>query len=225
MFIRTRARKILRDVWARKGRTALVSTAIFIGVVGTIALFSMSDILITQLETDIKQEELSMLQVSVTVEEGARLDNAAYMRMLEDYPGVTDVVATVVSHYHSDHVAGLPELLVARHTGPVLGPSGAAPSATGQAVAQLVQAGAVAGVPQAHRPVVAAAGQQVVVDRVKGQGQDRVRVPVQDAQRLAGLPVPQPDRPVVTAARQPAAGRAEPSGPCLLYTSPSPRDS
>ena len=93
MFIRTRARKILRDVWARKGRTALVSTAIFIGVVGTIALFSMSDILITQLETDIKQEELSMLQVSVTAEEGARLDNAAYMRMLEDYPGVTDVVA------------------------------------------------------------------------------------------------------------------------------------
>ena len=77
MFIRTRARKILRDVWARKGRTALVSTAIFIGVVGTIALFSMSDILITQLETDIKQEELSMLQVSVTVEEGARLDYAA----------------------------------------------------------------------------------------------------------------------------------------------------
>ncbi len=58
--------------------------------------------------------------------------------------GVTDLVATVVSHYHSDHVAGLPELLVARHTGQVLGPSGAAPSATGQAVAQLVQAGAVA---------------------------------------------------------------------------------
>lgn len=95
MFIRTRVRKILRDVWARKGRTALVSTAIFIGVVGTIALFSMSDILITQLENDIKQEELAMLQVSVSAEEGAILDNAAYIRMLEDYPGVTEVVAGI----------------------------------------------------------------------------------------------------------------------------------
>lgn len=95
MIIRTRVRKIFRDVLARKGRTALVSTAIFIGVIGTIALFSMSDILITQLETDIKQDELAMLQVSVSAEEGAQLDNAAYMRMLEDYPGVTDVVAGI----------------------------------------------------------------------------------------------------------------------------------
>jgi len=37
----TRVRKIKRDVMARKGRTALVSIAIFIGVTGTIALFSM----------------------------------------------------------------------------------------------------------------------------------------------------------------------------------------
>ena len=54
-MFRTRARKIVRDVIARKGRTALVSAAIFIGVTGTIALFSMRNILIGQLKEDIKE--------------------------------------------------------------------------------------------------------------------------------------------------------------------------
>ena len=92
-MFRTRARKILRDVMARKGRTALVSIAIFIGVTGTIALFSMRNILIGQLKEDIKEDELMMAQVAVTLDEGALPDNAGYLRLLQQQPGVTTVQA------------------------------------------------------------------------------------------------------------------------------------
>lgn len=94
-MIRTRVRKILRDVWARKGRTILVSTAIFIGVTGTIALYSMSDILIGQLKEDIKEDELSMAQIAVVPKEGRQPDDLAYLRRLSAYPGVTEVQAGI----------------------------------------------------------------------------------------------------------------------------------
>jgi ABC-type antimicrobial peptide transport system permease subunit len=94
-MIRTRVRKILRDVWARKGRTALVSLAIFIGVAGTISLFSMSDILVGQIKEDIKQDLLSMGQIAVTADTGVQLDNAAYLNRLSDFPGVSSVMAGI----------------------------------------------------------------------------------------------------------------------------------
>ncbi len=92
-MFRTRVRKIVRDVMARKGRTALVSIAIFIGVTGTIALFSMRDILIGQLKQDIKENELMMAQVAVVPKEGVQLDNIATLNLLEKQPGVTEVQA------------------------------------------------------------------------------------------------------------------------------------
>lgn len=91
-MFRTRIRKILGDVWARKGRTALVSIAIFIGVAGTIALFSLSDIIVGQLREDLKEDELSMINVFVTVNAGTMLDNEAYLEALENISGVTDVM-------------------------------------------------------------------------------------------------------------------------------------
>lgn len=90
-MIGSRTRKILRDVWARKGRTFLVAAAIFIGVTGTIALFSMSDILVSQLRTDIKEDELAMIQVSMSADPDTPLDNAAYMKALSEYPDITTV--------------------------------------------------------------------------------------------------------------------------------------
>jgi ABC-type antimicrobial peptide transport system permease subunit len=92
-MIKTRVRKIFRDVVARKGRTALVSIAIFIGVTGTISLFSMQDILISQLQEDIKEDELAMAQISVVMKEGQQPDDLAYMKMLDEYPGVTEIQA------------------------------------------------------------------------------------------------------------------------------------
>lgn len=94
-MIKTRGRKILRDVWARKGRTILVAMAIFIGVTGTIALFSMSDIIVTQLREDIKEEELSMLDVFVTVNAGEDVDDDAYLQALREVPGVTEVQGSI----------------------------------------------------------------------------------------------------------------------------------
>ena len=57
-MFRSRWRKIFRDVWARKTRTAMASAAIFIGVLGVVALTSMGDLLLSQLKGDIKEEEL-----------------------------------------------------------------------------------------------------------------------------------------------------------------------
>jgi ABC-type antimicrobial peptide transport system permease subunit len=76
---------------ARKGRTAMVSIAIFIGVTGTIALFSMRDILIGQLKQDIKENELMMAQVSLETKEGVQPDNVAALNLLDKQPGVTEV--------------------------------------------------------------------------------------------------------------------------------------
>jgi len=92
-MIKTRTRKILRDVWARKGRTALVSLAIFIGVAGTIALFSMSNILVGQLRKDVKPGELAMATIALSVDPSAQLDDVSYLKMINNYPGVTQVMA------------------------------------------------------------------------------------------------------------------------------------
>ena len=83
-MFRTRGRKIFRDVMARKGRTALVSIAIFIGVTGTIALCSLNTILVGQLRQDINEDELLMASVFLTVNAGEELDNAAYIEQLKN---------------------------------------------------------------------------------------------------------------------------------------------
>ncbi len=99
-MFRTRFRKILGDVWARKGRTALVSSAIFIGVLGTIALFSLSDIIVGQLQEDLKEDELAMITTFVTVGTDVELDNEAYLETLRGVTGVTDVVASIQNNVY-----------------------------------------------------------------------------------------------------------------------------
>ena len=84
-------RKIFRDVSERKGRTAMASAAIFVGVLGIVTIASMGDLLVSQLKQDIKEEELPMQGVSVSVPSGAQLDNETYLEALEDFPGVTRV--------------------------------------------------------------------------------------------------------------------------------------
>ncbi len=81
-MIRTRSRKILRDVMSRKFRTVMVSASIFVGVLGVIALFTVNDLLISTLEEDLNPDELAMITVSVTVASDAEVDNAAFLAML-----------------------------------------------------------------------------------------------------------------------------------------------
>jgi putative ABC transport system permease protein len=99
-MLHTRFRKILRDVWARKGRTALVSVAIFIGVTGTIALFSLNDILVTQLRADIQEEELAMIQVATALNvEAAEAkimpDDVAHLERIRQIEGLSEAQGRV----------------------------------------------------------------------------------------------------------------------------------
>ena len=95
-MFRSRWRKIFRDVWARKGRTAMASAAIFVGVLGVVTLTSMGDLLISQLKQDLKEEELPMQSVFVSAPGGAQLDNASYLEALDAFPGVTLVEGRAV---------------------------------------------------------------------------------------------------------------------------------
>jgi putative ABC transport system permease protein len=96
-MFRSRTRKVLRDIWTRKGRTLLVSIAIFIGVLGVVTLISSGDLMIRQLKKDLQQDKLGMLRAFVTVPSGTSLDNAAYLQTLREVPGVTEVQGNVVS--------------------------------------------------------------------------------------------------------------------------------
>ncbi len=87
----SRTRKIFREISGRKGRTALASIAIFVGVLGVVILFSVYDLVTTQMEEDLKEDELAMLDVFVALPGPAEIDNAAYIEMLEALPGVENV--------------------------------------------------------------------------------------------------------------------------------------
>ncbi len=96
MLLRTRFRKILRDIWSRKVRTLLVASSIFIGVFGVVTLFSTGEILVNQLERDIQQDRLAMIRVVLTVSAGAQVDNEAALAALRAVPGVTTVEGRAV---------------------------------------------------------------------------------------------------------------------------------
>lgn len=96
-MIRTRGRKILRDILARKGRTALVATAILIGVFGVVTLVSVNDLITTQLHKDIKAQDLPMTRLYVTVPNASvQIDNASVLATIGQLPGVTHVEGQAV---------------------------------------------------------------------------------------------------------------------------------
>lgn len=90
-MIRTRTRKILRDLWSRKVRTILVSMSIFIGVLGVVTLVSAGQLLLNQLEQDLQEERLSMVRVLTTAPSGVEIDNEAYLASLRKIEGVSNV--------------------------------------------------------------------------------------------------------------------------------------
>lgn len=91
MIKRTHVRKIFRDVWARKSRSALVISSVFISVLGVIALLTMGDLIIRQLKQDVKPEAIAMIDIQVALRSGAGVDNAAVLDLLnnrDDLPGL-----------------------------------------------------------------------------------------------------------------------------------------
>ncbi len=96
-MFRSRGRKIVRDIWSRKGRTAMVSIAIFIGVLGVVTLLSAGDLLIRQLRHDLQKDKLAMNRLFVSVPSGTEPDNRALLETLRGLPGVTHVQGNI--HY------------------------------------------------------------------------------------------------------------------------------
>jgi putative ABC transport system permease protein len=97
-MIKTRGRKIIRDVLSRKGRTILVALSIMIGVFGAVTLISVNDLLIKQIRADINPKEIAMTRLFVTVPEaGTQVDNQAYLATLRSLPGVTEVEGQVLA--------------------------------------------------------------------------------------------------------------------------------
>ncbi len=96
----TRFKKILRDVWTRKARTLLVSTSIFIGVFGTITLFTMGDLLVRQLEQDLDQDALAMTRAALVPNPGAEVDNERLLNTLRGLPDVTAVEGQAVNTFY-----------------------------------------------------------------------------------------------------------------------------
>ncbi len=89
MILNSRWRKILRDVQKRKTQTVLVSASILIGVLGVVALFSMSEIIREALEGSIDQDRLAMIRTYVRLK-GDDTD-AGGITALSSLPGVTQV--------------------------------------------------------------------------------------------------------------------------------------
>ncbi len=99
---KTRRRKILGDVQSRKGRTALVSLSIFIGVLGVVALFSMGDILVSRLKEDIQQDKLAMIKVGLAPSgDGAvTMENSDILDLIQSQPGVEIVEGQIMSQLY-----------------------------------------------------------------------------------------------------------------------------
>ena len=95
-MIRTRSRKIWRDIQARKLRTLLVAISIFIGVFGVVTLFSAGEILVNQLRSDLKEDRLAMIRTVVTSNSDTPVDNQTALDTLRALPGVSAVEGRAV---------------------------------------------------------------------------------------------------------------------------------
>ncbi len=97
-MLRTRSRKILRDILSRKGRTVLVVLSILVGVFGVTVMVSLSDLITRQLKADLKSEQISHNHVYVVAPGGTITldDNLVYFDHIRQLPNVVDVEGQAV---------------------------------------------------------------------------------------------------------------------------------
>lgn len=91
-MLKTRGRKIFRDVFSNRLRTILVGLSIFVGVLGVVTLTSVGELMVAQFNEDIKVENLPMLYAFVELEdkEGSpQLDET--ITALSTQPGLTSL--------------------------------------------------------------------------------------------------------------------------------------
>lgn len=119
-MFRIRTRKIWGDIWARKVRTLLAATSIFIGVFGVVSLSSAGEILVRQLEKDLQAEQLAMLRSLVVAKRDVTVDNAAMLETLRQQPEVTAVEARAIYpvYWHLPDEDTFREGTIAAHSEP-----------------------------------------------------------------------------------------------------------
>lgn len=104
-MVKTRGRKILGDILARRGRSLMVILSIMIGVFGVATMLSITDLLNRQLKEDIKTEQISHTQIYVISggESITAAENRAYLENLKTLPGVVDVEGQAVYRVDWQH--------------------------------------------------------------------------------------------------------------------------
>jgi ABC-type lipoprotein release transport system permease subunit len=85
----TQIRKIVRDIWSRKSRTAMVSISIFIGVLGVVTLMTVGEVMINQMREDINPEELAMVGVVLNTPGDVQPDDEQYLEELREIENLT----------------------------------------------------------------------------------------------------------------------------------------
>ena len=87
-MLKTRGRKIFRDILSNKLRTVMVSISIFVGVLGVVTLTSVGDIMVSKFNEDIKEENLPMMVIGIELKgENPNLDET--LSILKAHLGVS----------------------------------------------------------------------------------------------------------------------------------------
>lgn len=97
-MLKTRSKKILRDIRARKGRSVLAVLSIMIGVFGVAATMSLTNLLKNQIDEDIQPDHISHTHVyTISSEDSISAeDNQSYLQALKNLDGVVDVEGQAV---------------------------------------------------------------------------------------------------------------------------------
>lgn len=89
MFMHTRTRKILRDLWRYRLRTLLVCLSLWIGITSVTAFTSAANILITTLNHDLDPADTPMLRVWFDSASPSATDTEQILAAARAYPNVT----------------------------------------------------------------------------------------------------------------------------------------
>jgi len=98
-MLRTRTRKILRDIVAHKTRTLLVALSVFVGVLGVVAFTTLGELITRQLERNLRPSEMAMLRLFVNATSAVRDPPDVALDALRDYPGLTVVEGQAVYNF------------------------------------------------------------------------------------------------------------------------------
>lgn len=91
-MLKTRGRKIFRDILSNKLRTTMVAISIFVGVLGVVTLTSVGDMMVSKFNEDIREENLPMMVIGTDLQgDDPQFDET--LSVLGEHLGLTVVEA------------------------------------------------------------------------------------------------------------------------------------